>query len=848
MTIMHPALMDDPRGVDILAADGAVLTVRSVRPEDRTALLRLHGESSGQVTVRLCVVPTDVTGVAEIDRLCPETSDRLAVVAVDGSRIAGVAFCTRPNRSSHTGAVSMLIAEPDRGRGIGALLLEQLADRAGRTGMTRLVGDALSWDGAVMRQLSATQRHSGEQPDHDDTETLRRAVDARDRPANGSLPQMLLEPRTVAVTGAMQRRGGAGFEVVRAIRDYGFTGRLYPVNGSGRPVCGLPAYRAVTDLPGPVELLIVAGGPDMIPQALSEAGKHGIRTVILADGGSIGPEIRRIAQENGIRLLGPGSLGTINTDPRVRLNATLSPARPPAGRLAMAAHSGSVGIGMLEHSVRNGCGLSSFVSLGDTADLAYDDLLRHWHSDPGTGVVALHLDGLGAGSRFARTARALARRKPVLAIRSGRSTADDLFAQAGIILAADLDEMIDAARLLADQPLPGGTRVGVVGNASGLGPLVAETAGHLGLTVPRLSPALRDLLPHGMDNPVELGPGATPAQIAAVADVVAGSGEIDILLLPIVGTRANVPAAILTALSTVMDRHAGLTNTVVLTGSADDIHRIGVTHTPVYRQLGRALRALAHAYRYARWRAQPLGRGAHPGGIDAVRARRLIAQASAGPRGWTSRALAVDILAVYGITVLPGCRAGSGVSAVAAAERLGYPVTIRPATDAPGRRGNGRRGLTTAAAVRETFDAVIGSDRSGAGVLVQHQLAASMELSAGCRRIPGFGPIVEAATEQHSDDVVRRIVPLTDLDAARMRHELLPPGRGVRRRHRPPVNTVAVEDIMLRLSALADDQPEIAELEISPLLAGPNGVVATDVRLRLRTGATHRTPAPEADA
>jgi acyl-CoA synthetase (NDP forming) len=835
MTITHSAVVDDPRGVDVLTADGAIATVRPVRADDRAALTRLCHEASDLTTSRFCSLAGEATGSTAADRSClSDASGHLAVVAVSGARIAGMA-CLGFDRGSRTGEVSVVIAGPQRGRGIGALLVDDLSARARRAGMTRLVGDAMTGRLWI----------AGRSPENDETETLLRAVDARDRPAVPTLPRVLLEPRTIAVTGAMKRRGSIGFEMVRAIRDYGFTGRLCPVNTSGRPVCGTPAYRTVTDLPDQVDLLIVAEAGVLVPQVLSEAGKHGVRSVVLACGAPAdGPGVRRIAHENGMGLLGPGSLGTMNTDPRVRLNATISPARPPAGKLAMAAHSSAVGIAMLEHATRSGCGLSGFVSLGDTADLTFDDLMQYWYADPGTTVVALHLNGLGAGGRFGRHARALARRKPVLAIRSGRATADDLYAQAGILRMTDLDELTDTARLLADQPLPTGARLGLVGNAGGLGQLTAEIAEHLGFTVPGLSPSLREHLPSGADNPVDLGSGATPEQIAAAADAMAASGEIDILLLPIVGTRANVPAAILNRVATALERHTRLTTAVVLTGTPDDIHRIGLRNIPIYRQPGRAMQALAHAYRYTRWQSGPLGHGVTPGGMDRGRVRTLITHAATDRRGWTPRSVAVDVLDAYGITVLPGCHARTGIDAVAAADRLGYPVMIRPAagSPAPTRRGTGWRGLTTAAAVRETFDAVVRSCGSGTGVLVQPQFNAVMELTTRIRRVPGFGPVVEARPNGRPGDLVRRIVPLTDVDAARMRNALAPvwPRAG----RRPPTDAIAVEDLILRLSALADDHAEIAELDLGPVLVGPHGVVAADVRLRLTT----RSPAAGGDA
>jgi acyl-CoA synthetase (NDP forming) len=444
----------------------------------------------------------------------------------------------------------------------------------------------------------------------------------------GSVLRRILAPRSVAVVGAGRRRGGAGHEALRALRDYGFRGRLHAVNGSGRPVCGVLAHRAVTDLPGPVDLLVVAVAADDVAPVLTGAGRLGVRGAVLLGNGPRGGEPRgdqqrreilRVARRQNIRLLGPGCLGVLNTDPRVRLNASLSPARPPSGGLAVAVRSGAVGIALLADAVRDHCGVSSLISLGDEIDITGTDLLGYWLDDPATRAVALSPDAFGDLAGFARAASALGRRKPVLAITGAPdATREALLTEAGVIRTASLGETLDTARILVDQPLPLGKRMAIVGNAGGLMALAAGSARTHGFDVVPLSGPTRAQLPSaagrdGLGNPVDLGIEALPARIADATEIVAHSGEIDVLLLVLVGTRANVLVANMSALAPVLDDHPHLTIAAVVAGGTADAHQAGRYDVPVFHEPYHAVRALAQARDYAVWRRYPPNCRADPG-------------------------------------------------------------------------------------------------------------------------------------------------------------------------------------------------------------------------------------------
>ncbi|WP_127507745.1 CoA-binding protein [Actinoplanes solisilvae] len=423
----------------------------------------------------------------------------------------------------------------------------------------------------------------------------------RDSAAGGSAPadpsfRPLLAPRSVAVAGDLQQHGHAGYEMLRSLRDYGFRGRLYPVHDSGRPVCGIPGYRTVAELPEPADLIVLATEAGRTPEVIRAAGRRGIPCAVLLNSadGRRHHEVLQAARDHSVLIAGPGSFGVLNTDVRVRLNATLTRTRPPRGGLALASQSSAVGVALLEHVARDGCGVASFVSAGDDLDLGNAGLIDYWYRDAHTRAVAVFPDSPADHRRFAQAARSLARRKPVLLIGSGHPdsvVADPLVTEAGMVCTTSLDEMTDAARMLVNQPLPAGDRLGVVGNAGALTTITGGTAKAYGFVVPA-------------GCTIDLGAEAGPAEIALSVEELTATGMVDIVVVVVVGSRSNCPAAIMTAIAGVLDRRPGLTAAAVLAGTPDDVHRVGLRDTPVYRQQDRALRALSHAHRYARWRGR----------------------------------------------------------------------------------------------------------------------------------------------------------------------------------------------------------------------------------------------------
>ncbi|GLH99785.1 GNAT family N-acetyltransferase [Phytohabitans aurantiacus] len=873
-------------GCDALAADGGIVHIRATTRDDVAALARLYADASPEsLRLRFFATPSRSVIASEVERLVrapgPEHGAMVAQVAGD---VVGVASYERATEDDLRAEFAVFVAGPHRGRGIGTLLLEHLAAHARQHGIVELTGEVLPGNFRMLRVAKdLTGRTRTRLMDGvvdvdvatttDETALL--AADARDRAAERAALRPLLAPRSVAVVGAGRRPGGIGHETLRALVEGGFTGPIYPVNPGADAIAGLRAWPSLAQVPAPVDLVVVAVPGDAVREVLVEAGRAGARAAVILSSGfgesgtggrAAQAELVRIARAHGIRLVGPNCLGIVNTAPDVRLNACFAPTASPPGGLGVASQSGAVGIALLAQAARTGCGISTFVSLGNKADISGNDLLAYWYDDPATRAVALYLESFGNPRKFARLVRALGRRKPVLAVKSGRSAAgqragashtaaaaapdvavDALFAQAGVVRVDNLGELLDTARLLTEQPLPAGDRLAIVGNAGGVNVLAADAAEAAGLRVPAPSQQLRERLARAaagaaaLDNPLDLGAGATPAAFAATVEAVAASGEADAVLLVVAATRANDVPAVLAQVTPVLDRHEALTATVVVIGTSDSPAALGVRRVPVYDLPERAVRALAHAAGYARWRRSPLGARPTLSDVDSVGARAVVHAALAGGGGWQPYPRIADILGRYGIPVLASVEAASAGAAVEAASTMGYPVVLKAADPALVHKsdiGAVHIGLDEPAAVRSAYRAIAAAvGKPDPRVLVQPQAVGQVELVAGIVHDPLFGSLVMLGLGGVYTDLLGdrafRLVPMTDLDAGRMWRSLRAAPLLTGYRGAPPADTAAVEDLVLRLGRLAEDLPEIAELDLNPVMVGSDGAVAVDAKLRL---------------
>jgi acyl-CoA synthetase (NDP forming) len=624
-----------------------------------------------------------------------------------------------------------------------------------------------------------------------------------------------------------------------------------------------------------VDLAVIALPAPQVRAAVEQCAAVGVRAVVIltaglgetgASGRRAEAEIVEIARRAGMRIVGPNCLGVVNTAPGIRLNASFGLPLPPAGGLCLASQSGAVGIAVLDHAGRNGLGVAEFVSLGNKADISGNDLLLEWWRDPRAEVIGLYLESLGNPRRFARLARMVAADKPVLVVKGGRSAGgrragashtaaaatpdrvlDALFASSGVIRLDSLPEMLDVARLLAGRPLPGGRRLAVIGNAGGGGILAADAAAEVGLDVPALSPEVVEALgrigPVGAEgNPLDLGAMASPQTLADALRVVAGSGEVDMVLAVVAATRSNDAPGALEAVAAAAAEFPDVPLTMVALGSVagSGVHETAGLRVPVFDFPETAVRALGHVARYAAWRRRPVGTVPSLERVDADGARAVLdAHLRRQPEGgWLSPFLAATFLRRLGIEVAAGVVVNDPDEAQMIAAQLGYPVVAKtgsPEIVHKSDRGAVRADLRTPADVAAAYRDIAEATKDER-VLVQ-PLIRGVELMLGLLRDENFGPIVVAASGGTLTELARdrtcRGLPLTDVDAAEMieglRASVLLDGfRGA-----APADRAALLDALLRVALIAERFPEVVELDLNPIMVSAHGATVVDARIRV---------------
>ena len=509
------------READVVLRDGSTVHVRPVRADDKPQIREfLEALSPESIGFRFFGAPS-LTWVTKWS-LDVDYADRFALVAVSGDAIiAHAAYIrTRGDRAE----VAFLVADAWQGHGIATILLAHLASIAQLHGITTFTAEVLPHNhrmidvfresGFPVDMRSTPDAIAIELPTSLSDEAMER-FEERERIAAVAAVRSFLEPKSVAVIGASRRRGTVGAEILRNLLTSEFEGVVYAVNPNADVVQSLPAYQSVSEIPGQVELAVVVVPAEHVVGVARDCAAAGVRALLVisagfAEAGHEGVERQRelveVCRGAGIRLIGPNCLGVLNTDEDVRLNATFAPHHAVPGPIGFLSQSGGLGIAIIEAAARLGLGLSSFVSVGNKADLSGNDFLQYWEQDPGTDVALLYLESFGNPRKFARVAPRVARTKPILAVKSGRSaagaratsshtgallsasdvTVDALFEQAGVIRTDTLHELFDVASLLTKQPVPRGDRVAIVTNAGGPGIMCADACQANGVDVPEL--------------------------------------------------------------------------------------------------------------------------------------------------------------------------------------------------------------------------------------------------------------------------------------------------------------------------------------------------------------------------
>ncbi len=880
-----------------LLADGSTIAIRVARPDDCADVREMHEHMSPDNAYLRFFSLSRLAPEREAQRVCrPESPDHAALLAHRDGRLVGVASYEL-TRCPGVAEIALAVPDDMHGRGVATLLLEHLVSLARQHGLTAFSGETLLENMAMQKVLADAglpiERHTSDGvidvtiplPSHDGAQLDRYldAVAARASRADVASLTHLLRPASVAVIGAGRRRGSVGREILHNVVAGGFDGPIHPVNRLGRSMEGLACLASADDLPAGTELAVIAVPPGQVPRVATQCGRKGVRAlVVITSGlGAGGADLLAICRRYGMRLVGPNSLGLATSTPR--LNATFAARLPLGGTAGLVVQSGGVGIALLEHLGRLGIGVSSFASVGDKYDVSSNDMLMWWEQDKQTELAILYLESFGNPRAFARTARRVGRTLPVLTVAGGQSAAsqraaashtvaspmpqvtqDALFRQAGIIACRSLGELVDTAAFLACQSYPAGHRVAIVSNAVGVGVLAADACGDCGLVVATLGSAtqrrLARLLPTGaaVAGSVETGAAVPTATFRACLETVAADNGVDAVLgLAVPTAVADLTSAITTAqvakpMAAVL---LGQPESVLLrpTGTADHSDDVAdgsafsdptsrPRRIPVYSYPENAARALAHAADYEEWRTAQHGQvpgfdDADPAGARAVAAAFLAANPDGG---WLPAADAAALAACYGVAMVATEPVTDAPAAVAAAARLGGHVVLK--AEAVGvldktQAGAVRLDLRTDEVERAYVElAAMFGDRLRR-VLVQPMVPAGVETIVGVVQEPVFGPLVVFGLGRAAADVLAcrsaRLTPLTDEDAAAMiaDPQIAPLLTG--RAGSPAVDTAGLARLLLRVSRLADDLPEVAELDLNPVIARPDGAYPVDVRVRL---------------
>ncbi len=821
----------------------------------------------------------------------PKEDDGYALVATTGvdERIVAHAGYDRERPGENRAEAALAVADTFQGRGLGTLLLGQLAEIADGRGIEVFTAHVLPQNHRMLEVLRdagfpLTRRTVPGEIEIEFPTALtaegRSRFERRGQLAAAAAVRRVLEPRAVAVIGASRQRGTPGGEVFHNLITGGFAGPVYPVNARASVVQSVTAYRSVAEVPGAVDIAVIAVPAAHVIGVAEECAAAGVRAMVVLSGGFAETtdggrrrqeDLLAVCRRSGMRLVGPNCLGVLNTDPAVRLDAQFGPTQAVPGRVGFLSQSGALGLAIIDQANVLGLGLSSFVSVGNKADLSSNDLLQYWESDPRTDVVLLYLESFGNPRKFSRIARRLTRNTPVVAVKSGRSSAgaraaashtgallaasdrtvDALFHQAGVIRTDTLSELFDVAKLLVNQPVPAGFRVGIVTNAGGPGILCADACAAEGLDVIDLSEAtrqaLRDVLPSeaAVGNPVDTLAAVTPDRYEQAVRTVGASGEADaviaIYIPPLAGDPMRFAAALRHAAEKLPD---GVPVVSVFMSSATAEPIDDATRIPAYAFPEDAVRALAHAARLGRWRRTPDEAAAEPPALRHDEASALLAEATGASADgrWLSPDDVARLCDCYGIPLISGRTGATIDDAVAAADTVGPPVALKAIAGGLVHKsdiGAVRLGLRTPQevthAAHDIRRAVTAAGYSLDGYLVQPMLDAGAELLVGVTADPTFGPVVVCGaggtTVELLNDVAVRVTPLTHRDAHDMLRELatfplLDGYRGAPRR-----DVAAVEDLLLRISAMAEHQPAVAELDCNPVVVNERGATVLDARV-----------------
>ena len=888
--------------LDVVLKDGGGARIRPIKPDDGD-LLRAFFERLGTESryfrffkIKKSLSDDEVEFFTNVDY-----DDRMALVAVLDGEFIGVGRYDREGEDSTTAEVAFAVADDHQGRGIGTELLELLTAYARDHGIERFTAFVL----AENRQMMRVFRNSG----YELSRTMDSGVYTVDFPVEESVASLSAEaerekravaasilpfffPKAIAVIGASNDPESIGGKLFNNILSEGFTGPLYPVNPNTKVVRSVRAYPTILDVPDQVDMAYIVVPQRFVLDVVKQCAEKEVRGIVVIsagfsevgeEGAALEDEILEVVRDSGMRMVGPNCMGLLNTAESVRLNGTFAPVYPPPGNVAMSSQSGALGIAILDYATRNNIGISQFVSVGNKADVSGNDLVLAWEDDPQTDVITLYLESFGNPRKFSRIARRIGRRKPIVAVKSGRSSSGSraasshtgalassdvavsaLFRQAGVIRVDTIEELFDAASLLANQPIPMGDRVGIVTNAGGPGILAADALEANGLIVPALSEDLQKQIKSelaaeaSVRNPVDLIASGGPNEFAHATTLILESGEVDSLMVIYVPTSPEGADEVAAALRKCQAGYRGPVTLLSVFMQADGAGRAlagegGARSIPAYIFPEDGAVALARAARHGRWRQRDPGVELELGGDAATEIRNVVDSALSRfgeDGGWLDPEEVDRCLRAAGLRT-PFTRVVKDIEgARAAAAETGGPIVMKVISEEALHKsdvGGVVLGIEGDDEIERAFRQVTGVVDRFDGVLVQEYIDGGHEVLIGMALDPNFGPLVAFGLGgiyvELLKDVAFRIYPITDVDAAEMVRET----KGYKLlegyRNNPLGDVPALEDALRRVSALITEMPELTEMDLNPVKVLPpgEGICVVDARMQVKPVPARRT-------
>ena len=894
---------DSPEAGRLILRDGSTAVLKVAEPKDKEALASffaaLPEKSRFLRFFSLSKPPAKL-----IETFCDDSNPRAQLTLVvrrsieDRLRIIAAGSYARAD--STTAEVAMAVDDRFHGKGIGSILLERLALLAVMNGFRHFRAVTMLENQAMLNVFrnsgfECRTKMEGGYVEVDlsvlPSETSVARAELRDRVSTAASLRPFFHPSSVAVIGASRNPRTIGGRILNVLVSGGFRGSIYPVNPNATSIGSLTAYASLRELGQPVELAIIAVPRDAVLDVIDDCAARDVKAVVVITAGfaEAGPDGFALQQAlvakirgYGMRMVGPNCLGLINADPAVRLNASFSPLFPEPGRTSFSSQSGALGLAILAAARERQLGLANFISVGNKADVSGNDLLQYWEEDKQTDVILLYLESFGNPRRFARIAKRVSRRKPIVAVKSGRTGAghraagshtaalaasdvavESLFHQTGVIRAETLEELFDLATALSSQSLPAGRRVGILTNAGGLGILCADSCEASGLSVPELpnesKTRLREFLPAAasVSNPVDMIASASAEHFRRTVEILFASAELDALIALYIDVGLSDHGSIAEGIAAgvaAARKNAGAQKPVLAcmmaSGIAGKPIKAGGESIPNFAFPESAARVLSKLANYAEWRQQPAGVIPEFDDIEPQLARSICEDAlRTRGAGWLS---AEETRRMLGALALPLPRGGfcaSAEEAVQVAREIGYPVALKLASREVVHKtefGGVQLNLQDEAAVRRAYEHIRSQlarkELLGAmdGVIVQPMITGGVELMVGVTEDPSFGPLIAFGLGgihvEILKDVSFRVTPITDLDAGEMvrsirGYPLLQGYRG-----HAAADIPALEELLLRVARLVEEVPEIEELDLNPVIAltPGQGCLVVDARVRIK--------------